>query len=209
MRYEEYVRIVRWRLSRDNSIVGWIREEVDIEVDGFKLSNVFYGHSKYVGFWIKPISIIGIPFIYPYSAAAILIKVDDLTHELIERILNVIRKFVKLKRFKLLNGSEWGIDVTLLSITTHNLKPYLKDYIRDFIDSEIKDQYMEYLGVLESVNKKIGVVVVDLNSRHIYRPLNKISKAAAYLLNPRLKITEKIAWFFSSRRSRYLIQHHT
>ncbi|PCN50092.1 hypothetical protein B6U99_06275 [Candidatus Geothermarchaeota archaeon ex4572_27] len=195
-----YLEMVERRILSDEWRVGWFRVERDVEIDGLRCSLLFYGHSMY--FKTRPflLSMLQLPFVYPYGAAAILFVVKEATLDFIEKVIRAVRSFMERARMKLPGGREWGVDVAFVAVASEEgVSRDLAEWV-EALKPDVYDQWMQEPWFGRAINKKIGLTLIDLKNKVAYSAKNVFAAEAKRLFSPKPALVEKIKWAFRRRK---------
>ncbi len=193
---DRYIDFIEHRILRDEWRVGWFKSFRNVDINGFKCMLLIYGHSRHFktkGFIFPRLQL---PYLFPYGAAAMLFAFDEVDINLIERVLDVVREYMRGTLFKTPENVEWDIDVAYVAIASKSIDESAIEYIEDVYKPEVLNQYMMCEGSFGKIVKRIGLVLIDLNNRRIYSANDMFSKEARRLFNPKPSIAEKIIYSF-------------
>ena len=188
---EEYKALIKSRILRDVWRVGWFKVYDHVNIDNLKCELLFLGHSRH----LKKKGILTrmqIPYLYPYGAIAILFYTPEVTLNYVEDVIHAVKNYMKNAIMITPENVKWGVDVAFVAISTiKSPSKNLIEYI-EAVNPNINDQYMEELLFGKKVNKKIGIVIVDLLNKVVYGGRNIIAKEAKRLFNPNLSFIERL-----------------
>lgn len=185
--------ILEKRIFNDEWRVGWFKSVRDVVIDGYRCKLLMYGHSRHFRL-TKPflLSRVFTLNLLPYSAVAMIFKVEYLDISRLENLIKAVKVFMAEDRIITPEKIEWGIDIAYIGIFADEVGRGVDIYIKDIFRHELDDQYMWSEGFRGKIKKKIGIVLINLLDKTYIRGEDMFSREAFRLFNVK-RIMKKLA----------------